>query len=328
MRCKMLLLSLLLLAYEIPCAVFPSIVHADLVWYYQEPPLSGTDGNVISADTGGVIPSGQNAPTVCFGYGFGSVNTPITWQVSDFTGLGVPSPPSQYQSGHDNNWYGSSACQLAGTSAGFMINRDDTPGTATYYGWQLARQWGVGNASCPPQCPWSDGQALRLQLNFDLGRLGIASSVQQSGTCAYLFDTTDTTKTRTIAVCVNMWDSRGQGAPAEQIYPTAGPPTAQTYFDTGMRYSTIICTSQNRFQNRTSSDWYGTYITQANFRAIVADMNNEGIYGGALSTNPSSYKLTEVQAGTEMYSPAGTYGNGGTRIGSLDAMADTGPLCT
>src|SRR5688572_4548345 len=102
--------TLMALAGTPPRAVFAE----ELVFHYENPFLLGVAGNtaVDQHDGGTGIPN----RTVCFAYGLGSdaLSTPLTWRVSDFTGLPLPGdqPLPVFQAGVNNAWYGSNACQI------------------------------------------------------------------------------------------------------------------------------------------------------------------------------------------------------------------------
>lgn len=170
MRLRFRISARMLVTMSVAVLLPPAPAHAEsLIFHYVSPFLSGTGGNTaISSvfDGGSGIP---NDHTVCFSYGLGgnALSQQIPWPVSDFTGLAVPGPATQYQAGVDANWYGSSACQITGNAMGFQVHKFSAPQNNMYYGMQLAYQW--GNATVRP---WSNsypsGARFRLQTYYSV----------------------------------------------------------------------------------------------------------------------------------------------------------------
>jgi hypothetical protein len=301
--------------------------------FYASPPLTRADGTDVFSDPlqCGCIPVPQDK-TVCWMYGVGTIDQPISaWNVGGFTGLTPPNPIGQYQFGHDNGRYGSSACQLDGTWAGALLDKNDGPQAATYYGWGLEYFW-----SAPRYKPWSsqyasaqlpDGPYFRLQTNWDVGRSYLGTSIQYSQICATFYDAGSG---RSLWWCPEAWDSRAV-PPSETIFANGfskGSDIVLTYFGKGTRFSTLHCQSQTRDQTNPSAlqpDWYATYLPWSQFHALTTQLNED--YGANYSTNPDDYYLIAVLSGSEMYAPGTTYGWFGTRVGNLIAMDDAHP-CT
>jgi len=302
--------------------------------FYQPPSFSRADATNVFADPLG---NGSIATpfdkSVCWMYGVGTIDQSIsTWNLGDFTGLNPPDPVGQYQYGHDNGRYGSSACQLDGTWAGGMLDKNDGPPTATYYGWQLAYFWSV-----PHYQPWSpqyastqlpSGPYFRLDTNWDLGRSYLGTSTQYSVICASFYDAGSG---RSLWWCPEAWDSRAI-PPGEIIFFNGfskGSDIVVTYFGSGTRFSTLHCQSQTRGQtnrNALQPDWYATYLPWSQFRALTTQINDN--YGTNYSTNPENYSLIGVLSGSEMYAPGSAYGWFASRVGNLTAMDDANPCTT
>jgi hypothetical protein len=300
--------------------------------FYETPSLTRGDGTDVFSDPYqcGCIAVPDDM-TVCWMYGTGTIDQSISsWNVGDFTGLNPPDPVGQYQYGHNNGRYGSSACQLDGTWAGGMLDKNDGPPTATYYGWQLAYFWSV-----PHYKPWSPqyastqlpgGPLFRLQTNWDLGRNFLGTSIQYGEICATFYDGGSG---RSMWWCPHPWDSRGADAQAEAIQFNGfskGSDIVDSYFGTGTHFATPHCQSQTRGQsnpNALQPDWYAAYLPWSQFHALTMKINTE--FGANYSSDPENYYLTAVLAGGEMYAPGSTYGWIASRVGNLTAMDDANP---
>ena len=302
--------------------------------FYEPTSLTHADGTDVFSDPDqcGCISTPQDK-TVCWMYGVGTIDQSISsWNVGDFTGLDSPDPIGQYQYGHDNGRYGSSACQLSGTWAGALLDKNDGPQAATYYGWGLDYFW-----SNLLYRPWSaqysstqlpGGPYFRIQSNWDLGRNDLGTSIQYSSICATFYDTGSG---RSLWWCLHPWDSRGADTPGEAIQFNGfskGSDIIDSYFATGTRFSTLQCQSQTRGQtnrNASQSDWYAAYLPWRQFHALTTEINTD--FGASYSGDPENYYVTGVLAGSEMYAPGTTYGWFASRVGDLTAMDDANP-CT
>jgi hypothetical protein len=303
--------------------------------FYDSPSLTHADGTDVFSDPYqcGCIPVPEDR-TVCWMYGTGTIDQSISsWNVGDFTGLNPPDPAGQYQYGHDNGRYGSSACQLSGTWAGALLDKNDGPATATYYGWGLEYFW-----SGLLYQPWSskyasrqlpDGPYFRVQSNWDLGQNDLRTSIQYGSICATFYDSGSG---RSMWWCSHPWDSRGADAPGEAIQFNGfskGSDIVDTYFGTGTHFSTLHCQSQARRQTNRSAlqpDWYAAYLPWSQFHALTTEINTD--FGANYSSDPENYYLTAVLAGSEMYAPGTTYGWFASRVGNLAAMDDANPCTT
>jgi hypothetical protein len=302
--------------------------------FYDSPSLTRADATDVFSDPlqCGCIATPQDK-TVCWIYGVGTIDQSISaWNVGAFTGLNPPDPIGQYQYGHDNGRYSSSACQLSGTWAGALLDKNDGPQTATYYGWGLEYFW-----SGLLYQPWSSqygstqlpgGPYFRMQANWDLGRNFLGTSIQYGSICATFYDAGSG---RSMWWCAHPWDSRGADAPGEAIQFNGfsnGSDIVDTYFGTATRLVTLHCQSQARGQtnrNARQPDWYAAYLPWSQFHALTTEINTD--FGANYSSDPENYYLTGVLAGSEMYAPGTTYGWMASRVGNLIAMDDANP-CT
>jgi hypothetical protein len=301
-----------------------------LVFHYVSPFLSGIAGNTaISSvfDGGSGIP---NDRTVCFSYGLGgnALSQPVPWSVSYFTGLAVPSPAMQYQAGVDAGWYGSSACQITGNAMGFQVHKFSAPQNNTFYGMQLAYQWGS-----PTWRPWSNSYPpsakLRLQTYYSVSRRYTNNTIQYGQLFVGLHDIASG---ENIWYVLSPWDSRGPSYvtnPANEDVHSDGQAGGGTdnyvvnsFFLPGQQYSTIHPNSQNSVgTSGCSCLWYGAYVTKQNLVAAVNRINTR--YPAAtMSTDPNNYLLTFIGAGTEMHAPTGTSGWIGSRIWEVMALTE------
>jgi len=142
------------------------------VVFYKSPSLSTIlEHTAINAEDGGRgIPDDQ---TVCFAYGLGkdALHEPVSWSVSDFTNLRVADRLAD-QAGVNGapTGYGSTACQVRGTSMGFLVNKDTSPRVASYYGLSLAYSFGSGAAYRPWSSAYPPDAELRLETYYANGR--------------------------------------------------------------------------------------------------------------------------------------------------------------
>lgn len=291
-----------------------------IVFHYYPVNLLNIVGNTVADSP---IPTDR---TVCYSYGLGTaaLSQPISWNVQSFTGLGVPSPNSTYQAGVNNGWYGSSACQVTGTSMGFQVHKDSGQNPSPpgwIYGTQLAH-----NFSSWTRRPWSDsygsGARMRLQTNYAIqARDGTytAGLVQYGQVFVSLVDLAHS---KSIWFTISMWDSRG--VQPESVQPDTGGTTnfnVVTHFANGLRYASPHPNSQNSAGNSSCGClWYSAYVSRTNLLNAVNDINAR--FGQNYSTNPNDYAINFVGAGTEMYSPPGTTGWIGSRIWDVMALTE------
>jgi hypothetical protein len=165
--------------------------HLPPVVFYKSPSLSTIVGHTsISVDDGGRgIPDDQ---TVCFAYGLGkeALREPVSWSVSDFTNLRVPVRLAD-QAGVDGGpkGYGSTACQISGTSMGFLINKHTSPRVASLLGLQLAYSFGNTGTYRPWSSAYPADAELKLQTYYANGRRGTGTTVQYGEVFVGLRDT-------------------------------------------------------------------------------------------------------------------------------------------
>jgi Bacterial Ig-like domain len=302
------------------------------VVFYQSPHFYGANSHNVAYDPlgdGSVATPYDRA--VCWMYGVGNVNQPISWGVGYYTGLHPPAPLSRYQYGDDNGHTGSSACQLDGNWAGAMINKDDTPRATPLYGWGLNYNW-----SHPYDRPWAskydnpnlpDDPYFRLQTNWALGRNAVSTSVQYSQICAYF---RDSVSGRTLIWCPEAWDSRGpQGENIGYNAIPGGVDLVLTRFGHGTKYATLHCRSQTFAQtnpNAFQPTWYAAYLSRSQLLDITSQLNSQIPPNSAkYSTDPNTFYLSAVVSGSELYAPGTDYGWIGSRVGNVIAMTDPSP---
>jgi hypothetical protein len=164
--------------------------------FYRSPSLTHADATDVFSDPlgCGCIPA-PYGKTICWIYGVGSIDQSISaWNVGHFTGLGPPDPLGQYQYGHDNGRYGSSACQLDGTLGGALLDKSDGPESAALHGWDLEYAWSPGQLLYRPWASEHESSGLphrpyfRLETNWYLRVGSLGTSIQYSQICAQFWD--------------------------------------------------------------------------------------------------------------------------------------------
>ena len=286
------------------------------VVFYKSPSLSTIlEHTAINAEDGGRgIPDDQ---TVCFAYGLGkdALHEPVSWSVSDFTNLRVADRLAD-QAGVNGapTGYGSTACQVRGTSMGFLVNKDTSPRVASYYGLSLAYSFGSGAAYRPWSSAYPPDAELRLETYYANGRRQTQTAVQYGQVFVGL---RDTVTRQSFWYVLTTWDS--SGVPSEDVHNDSelGGGTSNyvidSHFGRETQYSTLADASQTTAGNGVCGcQRYSAYITKQNLTRALTRINAK--YHLHLSTDPSNYLLTFVGSGTEQHSPPGTDGWIASRI--------------
>lgn len=281
-------------------------------FYYR--PENITDG-LADRYTYGAWPDNK---TVIHIYDLGqAAETPIGWNVGAFTGFEVPSALAPtFQRGYSGTSYGSTAFQLYGTTAGFMIQSDLLPpGHPSDPGWlggaHLAYTF-PGNTIKP----WATlGQDARLRLQYDVQIQHFSSSKPD---CIAYFPGALVVGSAnvTFQFVFFVWDSRS-GSIREYIAPDLGTAlmNVNTFYGAGTAYATSESNSTVSGTSVTDGQphWYAAYITWNHMLSVINAYNAQAPAAGKpqASINPNDYWVHFITAGPEMQIPKGANSAGG-----------------
>ena len=304
---KQIKVSLCLIMVFVLCLdpnLFSTAEASTLVAHYIQPNITNPSARFFA--------EGQtNRPvneTICFGYGLGSnvYSKNISWNISDFTGLTVPSPITSYKRGISNTWYGSSSSQIYGNGMGFQCHKEsgeEASPAGWIYGMQAFHDWST-DLSIKPWKGYGTNAKMRLQTYY-----GTTGSYRTGSTVQYgqLFvNLVDTANHHNIWYVVSLWDSRG--VQAESIAKDTVIPSnfvVNTHLTSNTRYCDRPEWS-NRSNGSTNEVFYCAYVSRQNLLNAINDINTQ--YNENLSTNPDDYAVNVIGNGVEMYSPSGSNG--------------------
>lgn len=223
----------------------------------------------------------------------GAVANPITWAVSQYTGFTPPAPLSAWQFGYLDAGpsVGANAFQLAGTTAGVLINSWSFEHTEPVVGGGPNVVYSIDYSA--PEAPFrTPGSALTLQAFV---RLPWAASWSGGvGQLSFFFYLRDRTTNSLFAYVTELWDSRGIGdgngsefiGNDTQVNFVSSPLVAGTKFSTVSPYSATL-RNQTTW---TTPDFFRVHVFARQIAAAATAIESQ--YPSAhLSKNAADYEL-------------------------------------
>ena len=278
----------------------------NIIFHYTPQFISGIDGHVSSDQP---VPKGK---TVLHTDGLGDLSArPVSWPVRDLTGFHPAGNPADFQRGISETFYGSSAVQLQGCTAGMHIHSYSSPvsGPCKYRLAQFLYSW--------PQevFPWRYGSESRLCVGH---YAAVPGSWVGDGSINYAYTVTavlDVSTGKHLWIHMAQYDSRGNKMFVEipTWWEEANSAIALGYYG-GERYSSLMPTS-HRATGQTWDDWryYGLYISRDHLETMVNEANRR-FRDLRLSADPDNYRLELFGIGPEMYTGGGVHGYMSMRI--------------
>ena len=253
---------------------------------------------------------------VTFGLGINATSQPITWNVGDFTGLYVPEPKENYQRGINNSWYGSTAVQMYGTSAGVQVHTYSAPehSSSNLANGQIAYRW----LDSDDVRVWTEPTSI-MKMGF---YLQVPKVYVEGGAVAYsnvILGFKDTVSGGQLWFIVNIYDIRGSSAFFEWVGWDSGTnmPMVATYLGGGTRFA-YISEKSNLSTGETWAQWryFEFLVNRNNFTNAVQAINEN--YTLSLSTNPSDYIIELLTIQAEIYWPEGSNGHIGVSMRDIN----------
>jgi hypothetical protein len=284
-------------------AYLPVITQAEtetsnIMLHYVPQYISEIDGRVSSDKP---LRKGK---TVIHTGGLGDVSaSSVLWSVGDFTGFYPTGNPGDFQRGGTEDFYGSSAVQLQGYTAGMHINSCSSPATDTYKLAQVFYGWWQG------VFPWRYGSKANLCVGH---YAAVPNSWTGGGSINYTYAAIavrDMSTGNVLWIAMVQYDSRGEAALVETPiwWKELNSPLAMGYYG-GQRYSSLVPTSHES-TGQTWNDWryYGFCVSRDQLEMMINEVNSR--FDQDLSTNPDDYGLELFGIGPEMYTADGTRGH-------------------
>ncbi len=276
---------------SVPCT-------GSMIFHYTPEYISEINGRIP-----GDRPWPQNKTIIHTG-GLGDVSArSIPWPVKDFTRFDPTGNPGDFQKGVAEDFYGSSAVQLQGYTAGMHIHSYSSPTSGIYKLAQVAYAWEQN------VFPWKYGGKANLCMSY---YAAVPNSWTGDGSINYSYIAAavrDMSTGKVLWIAMIHYDSRGEDGFYEGPvwWEEQNTAIAVGYYG-GQRYSSLIPTSY-RSTGKTWNNWryYGCGISQGQLQAMVNDINDR--YDLKFSTSPDEYRLELFGVGPEMTVTGGKQGH-------------------
>lgn len=228
------------------------------------------------------------------------------WNVGTYTGATTTSPIANRQRGVNNAVPGSTAVQMFGTTAGFIIDTNSIPGTSDYtYGLANA-QWGYAWDGADNIRPWASSTSA-FGMDFVM-KIPIAKQRSNSEP-GYVYASIlvqDVVSGKSLYLQPQVLDTRY--VPYEFYGFDAGTQTAfvGAKFKANGRYASKTTNAVSTKTPWANFKTYGFTINRQQLLNAVSDINSA--YASGLSLSPEDYRLILITIQSEVYWGSGLRG--------------------
>lgn len=229
------------------------------------------------------------------------------WNLGKYTGAKTSGTIANYQRGVNNNVPGSSAVQLFGNTAGFIVDTTSIPGNSAYTFGLANAQWGYAWNSADAIKPWATSTS-KFNMDFDM-KIPIAKHKSNSEP-GYVY----------ASILVRDGTSGKYLYIQPQILDTRYIPYEFYGFDVGTQtaFVGVKFVSNGRYASKTSTStastktawnaWkhFGFTINRTQLNNAITDIN--AVYGAGLSLDYANYTLILITIQDEVYWGSGVRG--------------------